>query len=619
MKKQYFNTIQFLYIALPAILLLSACKKYLSPESISSFDTGIVFNNIPNARNAIIGVYQNLAGDQTYGIRISLYFPYDNDEMMGAGGAGDNDRRDIAHYNVTSGNLQLASPFNQLYNGIERANLCIYYIPKMEQYPGDPTTKTQPQAQLQRMHGEALTLRAHFYFELVRNWGDVPAQWLPAEIQQKQPGGLFQGKIDRDSIYDHILDDLLLAEDMVPWRTEIGLIGDGQDERITKGAVKALRAKIALFRGGYSLRKSTAAMGRTSDYLKYYTIARDECADLMLRRDQHTLVPTYKAIFKDYICGRSSVDPYGEILFQVAMAGGTSNSDSKLGVYNGTKFGGTGGGSLTILPTYFYLFDSTDVRRDVTAAPYETNSNRTQKGHAINQVYDGKFRRDWLSNPVNPTSTAQYLGLNWPLLRFADVLLMYAEADNELNGAPSATAIAAITEVSTRGHGGNAALVTPFPTDHDGFFKALVRERALELGGEGVRKYDLIRWNLLGTALSETIANLKLMAAKSAMIAPSYMAPPPAYALSANLPTSMYSDNNSTADDYRIWVNSLYYPAPTAQPDKTTKVSWIGASAITTTFVNFFATGFIANHNELLPIPQASIDANYNLTQDYGY
>ncbi|MCH5716642.1 RagB/SusD family nutrient uptake outer membrane protein [Niabella hibiscisoli] len=94
---------------------------------------------------------------------------------------------------------------------------------------------------MQRLYGEALTLRAQFYFELIRNWGDVPASFIPSIDQPN----LFLEKTDRDVIYDSLIADLKRAEDLVPWRTEVS-----SDERITKGAVKALRARLALYSGG---------------------------------------------------------------------------------------------------------------------------------------------------------------------------------------------------------------------------------------------------------------------------------------------------------------------------------------------------------------------------------
>lgn len=121
------------YIILLCTISLAACKQYLEVPPVSSFDPAITFSNVVNARMAVLGTYGALTGDQGYGIRINMYYAYDSDEMMGQGGTPfpDNERRDIAHYNLTPNNSQLAQPFSQLYNGIERANLCIYYIPRM--------------------------------------------------------------------------------------------------------------------------------------------------------------------------------------------------------------------------------------------------------------------------------------------------------------------------------------------------------------------------------------------------------------------------------------------------------------------------------------------------------
>src|SRR5688572_26624104 len=149
-----------------ALAPLYACEDYLTVNPVTQFGPDYVFGDVEKATTTVMGVYAMLGGDQAYGIRISMYYPYDNDEMMGQGpGTADNERRDIAHYNVQPSNTQLRQPFEQLYRGIERANICIYYIPKMDMYNGGTS---EQQAALKRLHGEALTLRAQFYFELIR-------------------------------------------------------------------------------------------------------------------------------------------------------------------------------------------------------------------------------------------------------------------------------------------------------------------------------------------------------------------------------------------------------------------------------------------------------------------
>jgi hypothetical protein len=98
--------------------------------------------------------------------------------------------------------------------------------------------------------------------------------------------------MDRDSIYDQLLEDLGVASTLVPWRTQVAT-----DERITQGAVRGLRARIALYRGGFSLRRNRQ-MQRGSNHQAYYKIAKDECAAIM-QSNQHDLNPSYESVFKN--------------------------------------------------------------------------------------------------------------------------------------------------------------------------------------------------------------------------------------------------------------------------------------------------------------------------------
>ncbi len=625
MKNKFVNT---LMIACLMVASLSSCKKYLDQQPITEIGTQAVFSDVPSAYKALIGVYSRLVGDAGYGIRLSLYYTVDNDEVQGPSGAVDNDRRDIARYSATSSNAQLTNPFNQIFQGIEFANICIDNIPQMALYTNG---SDQQKKQLQRMYGEALTLRANYYLEAIRNWGDLPAQFQPAYALAA--GDPFPKRTDRDTLYNHLLDDLKIAEDLVPWRNEITAIGDALDERLTKGSVKALRARIALYRAGFSLR-SDGSMKRGSNSATYYKIASAECADI-IASGQHALNPSFRALWKDQVGAHSIADPQGELMFQASAFGLSGAEDTKLGYYNGptvtvsaTTYGNK---SINIVPTYFYLFDSADLRRDVTICPYNVvlgtdNVTLTKTGQAITAVNDGKYRRDWVSNPtIAPASYGtQYLGLKWQIMRYADVLLMFAEAENELNPIPTAAAYSAINQVRRRGYGKSLTAVDPtvdLPANLStaDFFKAIVRERSLELGGEGQRKYDLIRWNALNTAIAETKTNLTNMANLSGIATYSYMLGNPSYATSfSTLPIAMYYKNASVADDKTLWANSFYIIAPTATPAGTTKITWLSA-AVNTTALSRFATSFITGKSELLPIPQAARDANPNFTQNPNY
>lgn len=622
MKNKFFNKIAILFTLL-IIIAAGGCKKYLDQQPITELGPDQVFKDVPSAYKALAGVYSRLVGDQGYGIRLSLYYPLDNDEMQGPTGSGDNDRRDIARYAANGGNAQLERPFNQLFQGIEYANICIDNIPAMDLYSNGTE---QQKKQLQRMLGEAMTLRAQYYLEAIKNWGDLPAHFEPAyKLASTNP---FPLKMDRDSLYDRLLEDLKTAADLVPWRNDVTAIGDQLNERITKGAVKALRARIALFRGGYSLRIDKI-MKRPANYIDFYQIAKKECEEI-ISSGQHNLNPGFKALWKDQVCAHAVSDPHGELMFQASGIGLNGTEDTKLGYYNGPRVNNRGNSSVNPLPSYFYLFDSTDQRRDVTVCLYFTQANGiTRTGQPITNMTDGKFRRDWITNPsFDPNNAVQYFGLKWQIIRYSDVILMFAEAENEINGA-TAAAYNAINQVRRRGYGKPItvadAVDIPAGLSKTDFFRAIVRERALELAGEGIRKYDLIRWNLLTTAINETRANMQKMSTSTAMLNPTYMAAYPSYCLTTTLPTRMYLNTGTTSDDNSIgamWRNSFYKTAPGSTPSGTTSLNWVTSAigtAGTGSPLGRFATGFTPNKSELLPLPNAALTANFNLKQNPGY
>ncbi|MGS2761668.1 RagB/SusD family nutrient uptake outer membrane protein [Sinomicrobium sp. M5D2P9] len=593
-----------------ALSLCSSCENVLDVENNATVSEQAVFGSLSYTNSAVVGVYNQLIGDNAYGNRISCLYPQTADDFKTSGDYNCNDRRGIGMYGACSSNVELNNPFKQLYTGIERANLCIKYIPLSDLYENG----TENEKEMMRIHyGEALTLRAQFYHELLRNWGDLPAQFIPSADMQD----LFLPKTDRDEIYDQLLEDLELASSLLPWRTESPF----QNIRVTKGTAKGLRARIALARGGYALRRETNRMERKPDYLDFYRIAMQECKEIMARRDQHDLNPDYESIFR-YLHGQGS-DPTGEIMFEVGAFGGNSKTDSKLAYYNGmvhnvnSRFG-RGGGGIEATPTYFYEFDSiADVRRDVTLAVYEVDKESKASMVNASSFKDGKFRRSW----TNITGTSQNLAVNWSLLRFADVLLMYAEADNEVNGAPSADAVNALKEVRQRAYAGSSDTGV-VPADKQGFFEAVVKERLLEFGGEGIRKYDLIRWNLLHAKISETRDKLR-----------QFMDGTGRY---SNVPEYIYS----IPEDYDATISSgemidriefygggtkqvFFFPTPAEAPegDDYVRVSW--RAAINEDLIDSERKGwaqyFQPDHKELFPLYDEVLQQNYNMTQDYGY
>jgi hypothetical protein len=605
--------------------LVTSCKDYLDVEPIALNTTEYTFSTVAGATAAVIGAYDPLSGDNSYGQRISMYFPYDSDEMISSPGpATDGGRRGIARYKALSTNTDLANPWNTLYQGVERANICIQQIPLSPLYNAGTAADT---AAMHRLHGEALTLRAQYYFDLVRHWGDVPAQFTPSVSGQD----FLLPNADRNATLAKLIVDLAQAQKLVPWRSGAG----AANERITKGAVKALRARIALFRGGYSPSPANGQMERAADYLDYYRIARQECSELMARPAEHTLNTSFQEVFKSI--NELRTESANEIMFQVGMTGSTAVSDSKLGYYNGPRlqnqssiYGSTQGG-VNVVPTYYYAFDSTDTRRDVTVTTYGMGSTSTLfTGVGLNALTDGKFRRDWRTPLL--TGASNYLGYSWPIIRFSDVLLMFAETENELNG-PTTAAQEALLRVRTRAFNGNRAQAVATLaqggfslTSKAALFNALVNERYLEFGSEAIRKYDLIRWNLFSTKMAEVKANLEKLAKGEAPY--------------QNVPLYQYY-RTPTAGSSVQWTRSFYRPSPTPNtaPTGTVRVNWrqaIDAVYIantkpvntsytlgTTTAVSL-GTGLAAEYlpnagKELLPIPQSTLAADNKLVQNFGY
>jgi len=578
-------------LLLPAIMLTSimACEDFFESKPVSSFTQETVFDNVDFTRQAIMGIYQLMTRDEGYSKRLSMYYGVDNDIEMCTGSL-DNGRRGIARYAATTGNEEIYLPWTNLYEGIERANICIQNIPASPLYYGGSEIEMR---EMRRMYGEALTLRALHYYELIRNWGDVPMLLDP----YKPGDNLHNPKTDRDIIYDQIIGDLLSADSLVPWRSQVP-----SDERITKGAVKGLLARIALTRGGYSLRRS-GEMQRGDNHLHYYEIARNQCLEIIMS-GEHSLNPDFEEVFRNH-CELILDNEYGESMWEVGMGKSVSGES---GYYIGTRLGdnsiyGRGNPGMTAIPTYYYSFDSLDTRRDVTIAIYEVNDDNEYMLRNLSEINLAKWRRDWM-NPLFP-GTAKFTGINWVLLRYSDILLMFAEAENELNNGPTAEAIEALRTVRERAFRGHEEAIPEIPADYEGFFQAIVQERAWEFGGECIRKFDLIRWNLLDEKLTETREELRKMAAKE----PPYEKIPDRVVWrneGLELETlNMYTQMDSAAIDAldpNVWPNVAEWDID-----------------ITEEYINSIAEFFEPNRKELLPIHQNIVDNNLNLENDYGY
>jgi len=608
------NKFSSLFLSLAFVVTLNSCSEYLEVENLSNTAEKQQFDSAPDTFAALVGVYNSAMGDNTYGQRMNLILSQSGDDFRTSGDYNANDRRGVSCFGAVPTNTELLRPFLDTYTGIERANLVIKNIPLSPVYQ---TGSAADKKLMDRYLGEALTLRAMFYYDLIKNWGDVPFQDKPSADLPS----VYLPKTDRDIIYDQILEDLAKASTLVPWKSEGGTTA----QRLSKAAVKGLRARIALARAGYSLRRSPQLMVQGTNPQKYYQIAYDECKEI-INSGQHKLNPSYEGLFRSL--HTNSPDTTNEIIFAVGAFGGNSRTDSKIGYYNGLRHDDSdwkSAGGISAIPTYFYEFGKNDLRRDVNIAIFRVSTSKQEDLQTSINWNDGKFRKSWTSI----TGTSQNLGIDWPLLRYADILLMFAEADNQLHSAPSQEAIDAVMAVRQRAYAGNPGQVGTIPTSKNQFFQYIVQERLLEFGGEGLRKYDLIRWNLLETKINETRQKLTDFMNGTGAYAnvPEYIFyKKPASTVVNYVPTKTAQQNVLDMDIYVNGINKadvFYNPNQSvATPSGYTKINW--RLAMTQPYINgdpvkSYAYYFQPNKKELLPIALDVINSNYNLTQDYGY
>ncbi|MDA3616061.1 RagB/SusD family nutrient uptake outer membrane protein [Polluticaenibacter yanchengensis] len=501
---------KILFIIIGGALALQSCKKdFLETSSPSEYTPGVVYSSLAYTEFAITGIYALLTQDQMYSARLPLNYATNTDvEIVGANATSykENTNRGLSNYLGTQDNSSIQREWSTIYKMIERANLAIDGIRK------SPLMQTSDSTRMKNFLGEALVLRALGYYELVKNWGDVP---FKAEPTKYDLSNVYLPATDRDEIMDFLISDLEEAANNLPW---LGTSNYGSSEKITKGFAKGLLARIALSRGGYSIRnKSGFPTERGSNWEKYYTIARQQCLDI-ITQGPHKLNTSYVDIWRK-LCGHQLDLAFNEPLFEVANGLGRSGEMGySIGIrfYANPKYGfGNNANVVNTTAYYFYSFDQKDIRRDATIAyyAYGNSAGEAKEVFQTNPLsynfakWDQRFMNATWQAMNNAANGKFGYGINWAIMRYADVLLMYAETENELNG-PTASAKDALKQVRTRAFAAadqaekveNYVNALSSKTD---FFNAIVDERAWEFGGEAVRKYDLIRWNLLRTKIQK--------------------------------------------------------------------------------------------------------------------
>ena len=478
------------------------------------------FTTADKAKMAVIGFYDCLAAEGSYGQYVMPFASSDDMYMVRGTATGDGTRRDISHYALTSSNTWVASVWNYIYEGIDRANTAIAGIEKMPDYENSD--------ELRELVAQARFLRAFLAFDLVRYWGDVPFK----TTSTGSFGDTAQPRTEREKIYDQIIIDLDFAKIHLKPGNEVA-----SSEVPCRGAARALLMRVYLQRAGYSLDRTTRTLTRPDDATRknYFDAVIEEWKAFGTEGYHNFYGAGYEELFKNY---SKLVLNNQESLWEIAFEPNNGQKDNAgyWATYNGPlvdapdagsgaanqNFFGRANAFFIVLPYWGDFYDDNDVRRDVNFVDYVYRWVKKDKAQVKMSVcqeisknmyrYPGKWRREWMAPGfVDPNHT----GVNYCPLRYADVVLMAAEAYNEINDTPKAWEL--LNDVRARAHATEinssnyASLMKapkvydlPFISDGDeaGKFRtALYWERAFETAYEGQRKFDLIRWGVLGDAL----------------------------------------------------------------------------------------------------------------------
>lgn len=471
----------------------------------STLDESSVFSQYSLAESEIMSIHVSFGQTNSYRGRYLPYYGLNSDLETGSGtqpsyskAMSYDDKLSLWAYNTLPTNGQMNTDNNayaMFYEGIERANLAIQGIRKYGNIE-----KNRDMAQLL---GEALTLRALIYNDLIKAWGDVPAR-----LQPNNADNVYMPRCNRDSIYKVLLADLKEAEDYCYWPNENVITKS--TERVSKSFVKGLRARIALYAGGYGLRGDGYRKSKDPELAsdKMYAIAKQECVDI-INKHCNTL-GSFKENFKK-LC-QDNVAAGGESLWEIPFSSGRGRVVYTFGIkhqaadqYTSQNQGGVTGP----LPYLYYDYDKDDIRRDITCIPYEWSKDLVdgksyQQLRGINKWCFGKLRYEWMKSERALSLGKNDDGVNWQYMRLADVYLMAAEAINALDN-DQQTAWNYMKPVLDRALPAAKveALKTKYTANQNAFFNGIVEQRAFEFAGEMLRKADLIRWGIIDEKMAE--------------------------------------------------------------------------------------------------------------------
>jgi starch-binding outer membrane protein, SusD/RagB family len=491
------------FIVIAAMLGFSSCEKFLDTKPTDFLSTDAYYNTEESLLKALAGVYQPLSTASMYG-----------DAMFNQIGAGTDEHFRSAASSTTGvwvnnfdfASVEINALWQQCYFGIERANQLIANI----------NIAQIDEAKRQAILGEALFMRGYYYYILVSYYGGVPLKLTPTT----NVNSISIPRASAKEVYAQIIKDMTEAEGKVYTSTQLG-----HASRVSRTVVEGILARVCLNMAGYPVQEKSMY----AEALKWAKKVRDSGEHSLLT----SIVGTPDG---DNTSGYSQVfvneaqDKYDvrEAMWESEQKGNRADgyvSNGRVGNNIGVRFTGNSAGNniadtgycygnLRVTERLYKLYANGDTRRDWNCGRFTYDANIKRTYIAANRFYDrnaAKWRRSY--ETLYPKDK-NYTPINFPLLRYSDVLLMLAEADNEANGSPSAEAYAAVNQVRRRAYKlplATASAVADIPAglDQTAFRNMIQDERSRELCFEALRRIDLIRWGIFVPRMREVAAQFR--------------------------------------------------------------------------------------------------------------
>jgi starch-binding outer membrane protein, SusD/RagB family len=457
---------QNIFLILIIITLVTSCKKFLTEVPKDQVTISTFYATENDIEASVDGIYNAARFEATSGLPIM--FPLEQLSDDGSYSTASNfvaERSQLDIMTFTSANSVIGGMWSRSYTVINRANNVI-------KYAGD-SVKFRPKV-IRLAQAQARFFRAFYHFRLVQIFGDIPLMMAPADVTL---GNIFPGRTPTRVVYDTIIKDLIYAKANLD--TSYGY-NSSDGGRATVAAAKTLLGKVYLTMAGYPLNDISGNQ-----------LAIDELKDLIDNKAKYNidLNTTYANIFTPTL-GTKQVDKE-----RICFIRGTSGLANSLQAFS--RMGWT-------FRTFRYTTPSKDYATDATLARrvYETGDAR--RNVSVSNFALSNFGSSLVSkyNSTNNDDASDDL----ILLRYADVLMMNAEALIEIGGTANLNAALTIINNVRRNHGGTTIPALTF-TDQADLRLKLRQERRREFAFECLRWFDLKRWDIIVPTIKASLAD----------------------------------------------------------------------------------------------------------------